>query len=113
MEILLDIFIAYMLPLNSYIFLLCLNTKNIKYIIFIGLNIDLMILNTCGLITIIMLILYYISNHIRNYYLYNIIIYLVFIFLMSVIFKSNIIMLLLTSIIPQLICIFLFKKTYD
>ena len=79
----------------SFFFLNYLNLKNIYLIICVGLLID-NILSTYVLVTIILVILYYTLKKIKNYYIKNILYYLIFI--------------LIFSIMIQLISIILFKK---
>lgn len=113
MEVLLDIIIANNLYANSYFFLSCINTKKLNYILFIGLIIDLLILNTMGLITTYLLLAFILTKKISNYYIKNFIIYLSFIILFSIIFKNNILNILISSLIPQIIFIYLMKNAYD
>lgn len=93
----------------SFFFLNYLNFKNIYLIICIGLLID-NILSTYVLVTITLVIIYYILRKIKNYYLKNILYYLIFVLIFSIIFKCDLLFILKKSIIMQLISIILFKK---
>lgn len=93
----------------SFFFLNYLNLKNIYLIICVGLLID-NILSTYVLVTIILVILYYTLKKIKNYYKKNILYYLIFILIFSIIFKSDFIFIIKKSIMIQLISIILFKK---
>ena len=93
----------------SFFFLNYLNFKNIYLIICIGLLID-NILSTYVLVTIILVILYYTLKKIKNDYLKNILYYLIFVLIFSIIFKSDFLFIIKKSIMIQLISIILFKK---
>lgn len=97
----------------SFFFLNYLNKKNIYFIIFIGLLIDNLFLNTYFILTLILLILYFLDKFIKHYYLKNIINYIVFLFLLSLIFNVSFFYLLKNSIILQLISIILYKNSYN
>ena len=92
----------------SFFFLNYLNLKNIYLIICVGLLID-NILSTYVLVTIILVILYYLKK-IKNYYIKNILYYLIFILIFSIIFKCDFLFIIKKSIMIQLISIILFKK---
>ena len=93
----------------SFFFLNYLNFKNIYLIICVGLLID-SILSTYVLVTMTLVILYYTLRKIKNYYLKNILYYLIYVLIFSIIFKSDLLFILKKSIIMQLISIILFKK---
>lgn len=96
----------------SFFFLNYLNFKNIYLIIFVGLFID-SVLSTYVIVTITLVILYFISKKIKNYYFKNILNYLLFVFVFSFLFKSNAILIIKKSILLQLISIFMLKKSYN
>lgn len=93
----------------SFFFLNYLNFKNIYLIICVGILID-SILSTYVLVTITLFIIYYLLRKIKNYYLKNILYYLIFVLIFSIIFKCDLLFILKKSIIMQLISIILFKK---
>ena len=97
----------------SFFFLNYLNKKNIYFIIFIGLLIDNLFLNTYFILTLILLILYFLDKFIKPYYLKNVINYIVFLFLLSLIFNVSFFHLLKNSIILQLTSIMLYKNSYN
>ena len=92
----------------SFFFLNYLNFKNIYLIICVGLLID-NILSTYVLVTIIFFFFYNLKK-IKNYYIKNILYYLIFILIFSIIFKSDFLFIIKKSIMIQLISIILFKK---
>lgn len=96
----------------SFFFLNYLNFKNIYLILFVGLFID-SVLSTYVIVTITLVILYFISKKIKNYYFKNILNYLLFVFVFSFLFKSNAILIIKKSILLQLISIFMLKKSYN
>lgn len=93
----------------SFFFLNYLNFKNIYLIICVGLLID-SVLSTYVLVTITLVIFYYFLRKIKNFYLKNILYYLIFVLIFSIIFKCDFLFILKKSIIIQLISIILFKK---
>ncbi len=93
----------------SFFFLNYLNFKNIYLIICVGLLID-SILSTYVLVLVTLVTLYYLLRKIKNYYLKNILYYLIFVLIFSIIFKCDFLFILKKSIIMQLISIILFKK---
>lgn len=96
----------------SFFFLNYLNFKNIYLIIFVGLVID-SVLSTYVIVTNTLVILYFISKKIKNYYFKNILNYLLFVFAFSFLFKSNAILIIKKSILLQLVSIFMLKKSYN
>lgn len=105
MSILLDIFIN----IPTLLFLNVLNSKNINLIIIYGLIIDYVISNTYGLITIYLIILYFINKKIKNYYLFNILSFIILIIILYVIYRFKIIYLFI-SLLIQLIFILINKN---
>lgn len=93
----------------SFFFLNYLNFKNIYLIICVGLLID-SILSTYVLVVVTLVIIYYLLRKIKNYYLKNILYYLIFVLIFSIIFKCDFLFIMKKSIIMQLISIILFKK---
>ncbi len=93
----------------SFFFLNYLNFKNIYLIICVGLLID-SILSTYVLVLVTLVTLYYLLRKIKNYYLKNILYYLIFVLIFSIIFKCDFLFIMKKSIIMQLISIILFKK---
>lgn len=112
MNILLDLIVCNYTHLNSYFFIACLNSKNICYIIYTGLVLDFILIQSYGVITIILVILYFIDKLFKNYYFKNIYNYLFMLSIVSLIFKLNFVNLFLTSFIYQIIYIILIKKSY-
>lgn len=55
-----------------------LNSKNIYYVLFVGLFLDLVIANYWGKITLIFLILFLVNKKIKNYYIKNIFNFIIF-----------------------------------
>ena len=67
-------------------------------------------LNYLNLKNIYLVILYYTLKKIKNYYIKNILYYLIFILIFSIIFKCDLLFIIKKSIMIQLISIILFKK---
>ncbi|MBE6147937.1 MAG: hypothetical protein E7167_00280 [Firmicutes bacterium] len=105
MSVLLDLFVSTYTNLHTFFFLNVLNHKNIYNIIFWGLVIDFIIARTYGLITFLLLFLFYIDLYIDNYYLRNLFNY----FFVVVILGFN---FSIFSLIIQILFIYLIKKTY-
>ena len=97
--ILIDLFSFY----PTAFFLNILNSKNIFRIIFYGLIIDFVISFTNGFITLFLLMGYIISKFIKNYYVFNVLIFILF----SLFFFKKI---LLESLLLQIIFIVLNKN---
>ena len=68
--------------LNPSFCLNALNSKNIYYVLFVGLFLDLVIAGTLGKITLIFLGLFLINKRIKNYYLKNTFNFVIFSILM-------------------------------
>ena len=105
MSILLDIFIN----IPTLLFLNVLNSKNINLIIIYGLIIDYVISNTYGFVTIYLIIFYFINKKIKNYYLFNILSFIILIIVLYVIYRFKIIYLFI-SLLIQLIFILINKN---
>ena len=102
MLILIDLLSSY----PTYFFLYIINTKNIYLITFYGLLLDFILINTYGIITFLLIIIYLSYKDIKNYYLRNILVFLTFYFLFNMINYINI-SLFMVSFILQLLFIFL------
>ena len=72
MSIFLDLVMYTYTNIKTFFFLNVLNTQNIYLIIFYGLVIDFIVLNNWGLITLILIFLYFINNSFKNFVLKNI-----------------------------------------
>ena len=72
MSIIFDLLITTYTGYHSFLFLIVLNHKNIYLLLFCGLLIDFIIGDTFGLITLILLFLYYANAHIKDFYLQTI-----------------------------------------
>ncbi len=83
-----------------------LNSKNIYYVLFIGLFLDLVIANYLGKITLIFLGLFLINKRFKNYYLKNIFNFIIFYIL---IYPFSLFKFLL-SLIYYLLLITILKK---
>lgn len=97
----------------SFLFLNYLNKKNIYFIIFIGLLIDNLFLNTYFILTLILLILYFLDKFIKSYYLKNVINYMILLLLFSLIFNVSFLHLFKKSVFLQLTSIMLYKNSYN
>ena len=102
MSIILDLLITSYLSF-SLLFLTILNKKNIYIIIFVGLLIDFIIADTKGIITILLICLYFINRKVKSYYSRNILNYLVFILVLGLPFN-------ISGFIIYLIFIYLINK---
>lgn len=72
MSLILDLFISTYTDMQSFLFLNILNQKNVYYVLFVSLIIDFIISKTYGLITLILLFLFYINVYFNNFYIKNI-----------------------------------------
>lgn len=106
MYFILDMFVS---PnLHSCFFLNVLNSKNFYYILFIGLVLDFIFFSTAGGITLLLIILYFIDKRLKNFYLKNIINFIIFYF---IIYSFSYINFFLDFLFYLLFIVFM-KKAY-
>ena len=105
MSIIIDMIVKY----PSYFFLNVLNSNNKYLILSYGLIIDVLLNKSFIIITLIMLVIYFLFRKIKNYYLKNVCYYVMFYLLYHLImnYKFEYFMI---SFIMQLIYIFFSKQ---
>lgn len=103
MSIFLDLLIVTFTNYYTFLFLNVLNSKNIYYIVFTGLLIDYILLGTKGIITVTIIVLYFINLKIKSYYFKNILNYFCVLILFGLRFNFG-------SFIIQMVFIYLMKR---
>lgn len=89
MWVFLDIVVFSFLGIYTFFFLNILNNNNFYYRLFCFLLIDFILINANGIFTLIILFVDLLLKNVKNYYFKNICAYVMFVFLISFLFKEN------------------------
>jgi len=107
MSIVLDLLLS--IKGTSFFFLNVFNSNNAKLVLLYGLILDFIVVNSLFFFTILLLFLYFILKRVKNYYLKNLVSFILTTFIISLFSRYSLIFLLSQSFFYQIIFIFLNK----